>query len=145
MKIRSTSFKNNEFIPSRYTCDGKNISPPLIFEGIPEGAVSLVLIVDDPDASGRIFTHWVVYNIDPGLRDIPENNFHGNEFHGKNSFENLDYSGPCPPSGTHRYFFRLYALDSMMTLYKPDIEELQSAMEAHIVDSAELVGLYHRS
>lgn len=144
MKIESPVFNNNE-IPSKYTCDGENISPPLKICDVPEGAASLVLIMEDPDAVGGNFVHWIVYNIDPKLSDVPENNFHNNEFHGINDFLNPEYGGPCPPSGVHHYLFKLYALDTMLTLYKPDIDELRDIMQPHVLASAELVGLYRRN
>ena len=143
MKIVSPVFKNNEHIPSKYTCDGKNINPPLEFTDIPDGAKSLVLIVDDPDAPNETFVHWVLYNIDPLETKIEENSSSGME--GLNSAGKPGYFGPCPPVGTHRYFFKLYAVDTYFDigsdLTKKDIEEM---MHGNIVSSAELIGLYGR-
>jgi Raf kinase inhibitor-like YbhB/YbcL family protein len=129
-------------IPKKFTCDGQNVNPSFRIEGIPEGALSLALIVDDPDAPMGTWVHWVVYNI-PKVSGIEENSVPG--IQGNNDFGKKDYGGPCPPSGTHRYFFKLYALDSKLALKgQVDKKRLEQAMQGHIIQKAELVGLYKR-
>lgn len=141
MKITST-FKEGEKIPQEYTCDGKDISPPLEIEHIPNGTKSLVLIVDDPDAPMGTWTHWVVFNIKP-TNSIPEKNIPGLE--ALNDFKRTSYGGPCPPSGVHRYFFKLYALDRELPLSSGTTrKEVEKAMEGHVVAQAELMGVYSR-
>lgn len=145
MTITSPAFEDNGDIPARYTCDGKDINPPLKFGNIPAGARSLALIVDDPDAPGGIWVHWVVWNIDPGTVEIGENTVPKGSVQGVNDFEKRDYGGPCPPSGTHRYFFKLYALDTLLN-FSSDAGKagLEKAMEGHILAKAQIVGLYKR-
>jgi len=142
LTVSSPVFQNNGFIPAKYTCDGDDINPPLRIEGIPKETVSLVLIVDDPDAPMGTWDHWVVWNIPPTER-IEENSVPGTE--GLNDSRKHSYGGPCPPSGTHRYFFKVYALDTRLDLSpnsrKKDIER---AMGAHIIAKGEIVGLYRR-
>ncbi|HET9056713.1 MAG TPA: YbhB/YbcL family Raf kinase inhibitor-like protein [Chitinophagaceae bacterium] len=142
MIISSTVFEDRGMIPVRYTCDGINISPPLDIKNIPEDAKSLVLIVEDPDAPIATWVHWIVWNI-PLTHHIKENEIHGTE--GLNDFQQHHYGGPCPPSGTHHYFFKIYALDTILDL-PPDtrIKNLQKAMGGHIMAFGELVGLYKR-
>ena len=142
LKVTSNVFKNNEMIPSKYTCDGSDINPPLNIEGIPKETKSLVLIMDDPDAPMKTWVHWIVWNI-PAKTTIEENSVSGME--GLNDFKRKSYGGPCPPSGTHRYFFKVYALDT--TLYlgaNSKKEDLEKAMQGHILAKGELVGLYKR-
>ena len=147
MIIKSSAFQNKELIPSKYTCDGEDINPPLEIEGVPEEAKSLVLIVDDPDAPMGTWVHWVVWNISPEIKHIGEDSIPAaaGAQEGMTDFGRPGYGGPCPPSGTHRYFFKLYALDTELDLpasaRKEDVEE---AMKGHILDSATLVGLYKR-
>jgi hypothetical protein len=140
--ITSSAFENNKLIPRKYTCDGEDVNPPLGIEEVPEGTKSLVLIVDDPDASMGTWDHWIVWDI-PSTNKIGENTVPGVE--GLNSFRKHSYGGPCPPSGTHRYFFKVYALDTKLSLNagskKGDVE---NAMKGHILASGELVGLYSR-
>lgn len=140
--IASPAFENNKPIPRKYSCDGEDVNPPLSIEGVPEGTKSLVLIVDDPDAPMGTWDHWIVWNIQPTNR-IGENTVPGVE--GLNSFRKHSYGGPCPPSGTHRYFFKVYALDTKLSL-NPDSKkrDVENAMKAHILASSELVGLYSR-
>lgn len=146
MIIESNSFKNNEMIPAKYTCDAENIIPPLTFSGVPEEAKSLVLIVDDPDAPGGTWVHWTVWNIDPETTEIPENSVPGGAVEGTNSWGVPEYGGPCPPSGTHRYFFKLYALDITLDLGTSSTAgDIMNAIEGHILANAELIGLYERS
>jgi len=142
-KITSPAFSHGSLIPSRYTCDGDNINPHLVIHGVPAGAKTLVLIVDDPDAPGRVWVHWLVWDIPAETTEIREGTvpFKGRE--GTNSWGNIGYGGPCPPSGTHRYFFRLYALDLFLKLDEGALrEELEDAMQGHILATAELVGTY---
>ena len=145
MKILSPVFKNNELIPAKYTCDGEDINPPLTITELPEGTKSLALIVDDPDAPMGIWDHWIVWNINPSISLIKENSLPEGSVLGKNSFGKLSYGGPCPPLGTHRYFFKLYALDKELDLTEGATKkELEQAMSEHVLDSAELIGLYKR-
>jgi Raf kinase inhibitor-like YbhB/YbcL family protein len=143
LSIKSPSFKPNNLIPKKYTCDGENTNPPLTIEGTPKEAKTLVLLMDDPDAPSGTFDHWVVWNIPPSTSKIGEHTVPGME--GLNSAREHGYHGPCPPSGTHRYFFKVYALDSELSLRagsrKKDVEE---AMQGHILAKGELIGLYHR-
>ena len=144
MKITSSAFAHNQKIPSKYTCDGDNISPPLTIEDIPANTKSMVLIVDDPDAPSGTWVHWTVWNIDPNKTEIIESNIPGVE--GITSFGKPGYEGPCPPSGVHRYFFKLYALDNLLNLSTLiDASQLEQAMEGHILSQAELMGSYSRS
>jgi len=142
LKVSSPIFQNNQFIPPKYTCDGDDVNPPLRIEGIPREAQALVLIVDDPDAPMRTWDHWVVWNIPPVER-IEENSVPG--IQGLNDFNKHSYGGPCPPSGTHRYFFKVYALDMKLNLdpnsRKKDVEK---AMKGHILAEGKIVGLYRR-
>jgi len=143
MQITSPAFQNNGKIPSRYTCDGKNISPPLIISGVPENAQSLALISDDPDAPVGLWVHWIMWNIDPKTTEIKENSVPEGAVQGVTSFGDAKYGGPCPPSGTHRYFFKLYALDTKLDLPKTaDKNALEAAMKNHILAKAEIIGLY---
>lgn len=146
MKIISSAFEHNTMMPSMYTCDGVNINPPLTFEDIPKEAESLVLLVDDPDAPGGTFHHWSIYNMDPTTTHIEENAKLTSGVEGITSYGTTGYKGPCPPSGTHRYFFKLYALDTKLDLPdKATYNEIQNAMQNHILASSELIGLYSRS
>ena len=146
LTIESPSFGNNEMIPSKYTCDGQNINPPLKISGVSNTAKSLVLIMDDPDAPMGTWVHWTIWNINPKITEILENNVPENAVEGITSFKKPGYGGPCPPSGTHRYFFKLYALDTMLELNsKASASDIEKAMEGHILDSAELIGLYKRN
>jgi Raf kinase inhibitor-like YbhB/YbcL family protein len=142
--IKSSAFENSQLIPAKYTCDGDDVNPPLTIEGVPEGTKSLVLIVDDPDASSGIWNHWVVWNIPPDVYEIEENTVPGTE--GTSTSRKHAYSGPCPPYGTHRYFFKVYALDAKLDLTsnskKNDVEK---AMVNHMLAEGELLGLYRRS
>ncbi|MEJ2626999.1 MAG: YbhB/YbcL family Raf kinase inhibitor-like protein [bacterium] len=140
MKVSSPAFESKGLIPEKYTCQGTDINPPLIIEEIPEKAKSLTLIVEDPDAPPGNWIHWIVYDI-PIIDHIQENSVPGTQ--GRNDFNKLDYGGPCPPYGVHRYFFRLYALDSSLNLEEGmDRESLVKAMHAHIMEHSEIVGRY---
>lgn len=142
MKVRSPEFESSGFIPMRFTCQGEDVNPALIVEGIPAQAKSIALIVDDPDAPMGTWVHWVVYDI-PVVSRIEENSIPGKQ--GMNDFGRKDYGGPCPPSGTHRYFFKVYALDKELGLKEAvDKRGLEKAMQGSILDKAELVGLYKK-
>jgi Raf kinase inhibitor-like YbhB/YbcL family protein len=145
MTITSSAFANNATIPSKYTCDGDNVNPPLTFSGVPKEAKSLVLLVEDPDAPGGTYHHWSVYNIPPTTSGIAENSKPaGSE--GITDFGTAQYGGPCPPNGSHHYHFKLYALDTMLELSsKATFNEIQNAMTNHAISSSELIGLYSRS
>jgi Raf kinase inhibitor-like YbhB/YbcL family protein len=142
LKISSAAFNDGEMIPSQYTCDGKNINPPLDIKNIPEETKSLAIIMDDPDAPIGTWVHWLVWNI-PVTHHIKENAEFNYE--GLNDFQQHHYGGPCPPSGTHRYFFKLYALDALLDL-PPETKKipLEKAMSEHIIAFGELIGLYKR-
>lgn len=143
IKVTSTAFANEEFIPKKYTCEGENINPPLDLKDIPEEAKSLVLIVDDPDAPINTWVHWLVWNI-PITHHIKENEIHGAQ--GVNDFQQRKYGGPCPPSGTHRYFFKVYALISLLSLPASTKKiQLERAMSEYIIGFGELIGLYKKS
>jgi len=140
--LTSPAFQAHTIIPKKYSCQGEDINPPLVIEGIPKATKTLALIMDDPDAPMGTWVHWVVYNIAVTPK-IEENSIPGEE--ADNSFNRKRYGGPCPPSGTHRYFFKIYALDSFLQLHPPaDKKVLEKAMEGHILDRAELVGLYNK-
>lgn len=144
MKLTSPAFNNNEYIPLKYTCDGEDINPPLIIESVPNNVESLALIVDDPDAPMGTWVHWIVWNISPTIGKIQENSIPGQE--GRNNFDKLHYGGPCPPSGEHRYFFKLYALAERLGLNPGATKtEVEDAIHGKILATAELIGLYKRS
>ena len=143
MKLTSPVFQANTMIPKKYTCQGDNVNPTLTIEGVPSDTKSLALIMDDPDAPVGTWVHWVVYNIPVGSK-IEENSASGKQ--AKNSARHESYGGPCPPSGTHRYFFKLYSLDTELSPGSvTDKSSLEKAMGGHILDKAELVGLYKKS
>ena len=145
VKIESPIFENNSSIPSKYTCDGENINPPLKFKEVPEGTKSLVLIVDDPDAPGGTWVHWTVWNISPETGEVGEASVPEGAIEGVPDFDKPGYGGPCPPSGTHRYFFKLFALDTILDIDSSSkVSALEKAMEGHILDQAQLIGLYKR-
>jgi len=143
MRLLSPAFKDGQAIPDKFTCRGEDVNPELIIEDIPKAAKSLALIFDDPDALGGIFVHWVLYDV-PVTGRIEEDSAHGKQ--GINTAGRVDYVSPCPPPGKiHRYTFKIYALDAMLNL-KAGITkaDLENAMRGHILDQAELVGLYQR-
>jgi len=146
MIIESPSFGDDEMIPSKYSCDAENINPALTISGVPENAKSLVLIVDDPDAPGKTWVHWIVWNIDPGTTEISENSVPAGAAEGLTDFNVPGYGGPCPPSGTHHYYFKLYALDITLDIdASSNTGNIEAAMEGHILDNTELIGLYERN
>jgi len=146
LKLSSFAFQDNGDIPQKYTCDGIDVNPPLKIDNVPSETKSLALIVDDPDAPMGTWVHWIVWNIDPKTTEIKEDTVPQGALQGVNDFRKNDYGGPCPPSGRHRYFFKLYALDTIlnrgMTAKKADIER---AMKGHILAEAQIIGLYRRS
>jgi Raf kinase inhibitor-like YbhB/YbcL family protein len=143
--LSSPAFSGNQLMPSKYTCDGANVSPPLLIAHVPDGTKSLALIVDDPDAPAGTWVHWVLWNLDPATAEIGEDSVPAAARQGTNDFRKRGYGGPCPPSGTHRYFFKLYALDGILDL-GPDATKavLERAMQGHVVARVELIGLYKR-
>ena len=144
MKLTSSAFTHNGNIPSEFTCDGSNINPPLSITDVPANAKSLALIVDDPDAPVGVWDHWIVFNINPSLNEIKQNT-QPQGTPGKNSGGRNSYQGPCPPSGTHRYFFKLYALDATLNIPEGSTKkQVESAMQNHILAKSELIGLYKR-
>lgn len=154
LEIYSPAFDSGGDIPSKYTCDGENVSPPLAWRGVPSGAKSLVLICDDPDA-GAVdpFTHWILYGIPPRVQDLPESsNAQSSDLPwegmaGRNSFSHMRYDGPCPPFGeSHRYFFRLFALDEDLGLAAGmNRDQILHRIEDHVLERAEMIGRYTRS
>lgn len=144
IKITSPAFAEGEMIPRKYTCDGDDISPPLQISDVPENTKALALIMDDPDAPVGGWDHWIVFNIPASISQINE----GEEPQGttgKNSWGRTGYGGPCPPSGTHRYFFKLYALDTMLDLEQgASKKKILKAMEGHILAQGKLMGKYKR-
>lgn len=153
MQIISSVFDQQRMIPAKYTCDGANISPPLAWLGVPPNTKSLVLIVDDPDAPDpaaprKTWVHWVLYDIPSTVHELAEgaaNHLPTGAHQGRNDFGDMDYGGPCPPIGRHRYFFKLYALDKTLdTLPNASKASVEKAMQGHILMKAELVGLYQK-
>lgn len=143
--LSSPVFENNGNIPVKYTCDGTDINPPLTIDNVPAHTKSLALIVDDPDAPMGTWVHWVVWNIKPEAKGIKENTVPEGGRQGINDFRKHEYGGPCPPSGTHRYFFKLYALNRTLELStNSDKADLVKAMKGHIVSQNQIIGLYKR-
>lgn len=151
MKLTSSAFSEGGMIPTQYTCDGDDFSPPLAWSDVPAGAKSLALIADDPDAPAGAWVHWVAFNLPPDGGGLPEGSraerkLPGGGIQGANSWLRLGYGGPCPPSGTHRYFFRLYALDSTLPLGNDAAAKtLRAAMQGHVLAEAETMGRYRRA
>jgi Raf kinase inhibitor-like YbhB/YbcL family protein len=150
MRLFSSAFREGELIAPKYTCDGGDVSPPLEWEGVPESARSLVLIVDDPDAPSGLFVHWLIFDISATENALTEGVGRagpkaGGGTQGKNGFGKTAYGGPCPPSGTHRYYFHLYALDTTTDLQSGAVrKDVEAAMRGHIIAEAELMGRYAR-
>ena len=145
LTLASPAFEHGGNIPAKYTCDGADVSPPLIIGNVPVGTKSLALIVDDPDAPAGTWVHWVLWNIAPETRELRERTAPDNASQGKNDFRKAAYGGPCPPSGSHRYFFKLYALDTTLNLERNSTKAaLEQAMKNHVLARAELMGLYRR-
>jgi Raf kinase inhibitor-like YbhB/YbcL family protein len=142
LAVSSSAFQHEGYIPSRYTCDGLNYNPPLEIAHIPEEAQTMAIIVDDPDAPKGTWVHWVIWNI-PVTRFVKEKSVPGEQ--GLNDFHTRNYRGPCPPSGTHRYFFKIYVLDTILQLSPDTVKaDLEKAMSGHIIGFGELIGLYKR-
>lgn len=150
ISLTSPAFQEGQTIPAEYTCDGENISPALAWGGPPAGTRSFVLIADDPDAPLGTWVHWLVYNIPADARSLPEavpaaEKLSGGALHGSSSFRRLGYGGPCPPSGTHRYYFKLYALDILLDAEAGlDHKTLLALMDGHILAQGQLMGRYSR-
>jgi hypothetical protein len=150
MEIKSSAFKHGESIPSKYTCDNLDVSPPLEWLKVPAGTKSFALICDDPDAPAGTWVHWIVYNIPADMRDFSENVpktevIQNGARQGKNDFGRIGYGGPCPPGGTHRYYFKIYALDSEIDS-KPGLtkQALVKLMEPYVLEEGQLMGRYKR-
>lgn len=146
MEITSSAFINNQLIPAKYTCDGENVNPPLTIEGVPSTAQSLVLIVDDPDAPSGDFVHWTAWNLNPDTKAIFESgSLPAGAVEGLTDFGRSGYGGPCPHAGLHRYFFKLYALDITLIIPRSSIKmDIDKAMAGHVLEQAQLIGLYAR-
>jgi Raf kinase inhibitor-like YbhB/YbcL family protein len=153
LTLTSSAFKNGGVIPSQYTCEGKDISPPLAWEDVPDGTKSFALIIDDPDAPDPkapkiVWVHWLLYNLPADTRELGEGaataGVPRGAAGGVNNFKNNSYGGPCPPVGRHRYFHKLYALDTTLALKNPTKPALEAAMKGHVLASAELVGTYQK-
>jgi hypothetical protein len=150
LKIKSSAFNEGDMIPKKYTCDGANISPPLAWDAVPMNTKSLALISDDPDAPVGTWVHWVIYNIPPTIKELPENipphnTIENGAQQGTNDFRMIGYGGPCPPQGAHRYYFKLYALDKVLDS-EPGLTKahLLNAMEGHIMAQGQFMGRYQR-
>ncbi len=150
IKMTSAAFEPGGMIPNQYTCDGQDISPPLSWGDVPDGSASIALVCDDPDAPMGTWVHWVLFDMPPETRNLPENipaaeTLEGGGTHGVNDFRKLGYGGPCPPGGTHRYYFKIYAMDKKVGLSAGSTkEQLLKAMEGHILAEGELMGKYRR-
>lgn len=148
--LTSSAFAEGALIPRRHTCDGEDVSPPLTLTGIPDGTQSVALICDDPDAPVGTWVHWVLFNLPADLVELPaeipgDETLNNGAIHGKNDFGRLGYGGPCPPGGTHRYFFKVYALDTKVSLESGATKDmLLKAMEGHILAEGQLMGKYRR-
>lgn len=143
--ISSPAFSAGAAMPAKYTCDARDVSPPLVIGSVPAGTRSLALIMDDPDAPGGTWVHWVLWNIPPETREIPENAVPVGAKQGRNSWKRASYGGPCPPSGMHRYVFKLYALDTTLNLApSAGKAELERAMQGHLLAAGQCLGTYAR-
>ncbi len=144
-ELKITSPVVDRDIPRKYTCDGKNVNPPLEIKNVPPGSKSLALIVDDLDAPRKTFVHWILWNIDPEVKEIKENSVPKGAVQGKNDFKKNSYGGPCPPSRTHRYVFKVFALDVRLDLASSStVIDLQNAVKGHVIAEAQMIGLYSR-
>lgn len=143
LTLTSPAFLDGGAIPEKYTCEGKNINPPLAISNIPQGTQTLVLLVDDPDAPNATFDHWVAWNMEP-VSSIAENSAPGMQ--GKNGSGKTGYIGPCPPNGTHRYYFKLYALNSRLSLKEgAGKQQVEEAIRGHVLASCQLMGTYKKA
>ncbi len=144
LQVTSSAFQHGAMIPRTYTCDGSDISPPLSWSGVPAGAKSIALIMDDPDAPRGTWVHWVLFNIPPDTTGLAEGT-EGGAQQGSNSWGRTGYGGPCPPGGTHRYYFKVYALDILLTLETGVTKaQLLKAMDGHVLAEGQLMGRYSR-
>lgn len=145
-KISSPAFENGGEIPKKYTCDGANVNPPLKIENVPSNTKSLALVFDDIDAPRGTYVHWILWNMDPGVKEIKENSVPEGAVQGVNNFKKRHYGGPCPPKRVHKYVFKIYALDTLLNLNpngtKKDLEKI---MEGHVISRTQLTGLYKRN
>jgi Raf kinase inhibitor-like YbhB/YbcL family protein len=145
LKVTSSAFSDGGKIPKKYTCDNSNVNPPVRIENLPKAVKSLALIVDDPDAPGRTWTHWLLWNIDPKATEIREDSVPQNAVQGTSDFGSARYGGPCPPSGAHRYYFKAYALDTALSLPSSAKKAaVEKALAGHIVAQGSLMGTYSR-
>jgi len=145
MQIKTNAFENYEFIPKKYTCQGENINPQLIFLNVPQDTKELVLVMDDPDAPSKRWVHWIVFGIEPTTRKIDSGQIPKNAKVAKNDFGRYSYDGPCPPFGTHRYFFKLYALNKKLQLNEnATLEEIEKEIEPFVIENATLVGKFSK-
>ena len=145
LKVTSSAFSDGGKIPKKYTCDDSNVNPPLRIENLPNAVKSLALIVDDPDAPGGTWTHWLLWNIDPKATEIGEHSVPQNAVQGTSDFGDARYGGPCPRSGAHRYYFRAYALDATLSLPSSATKSaVEKAMAGHIIAQGSLMGTYSR-
>ncbi len=145
MQISSPEFANEERIPTKHTCDNSDVNPTLNISEVPNNTKTLALIVDDLDAPMGTWTHWLLWNIDPKISSIDENSIPNNALQGKNDFGKLNWGGPCPDDGEHHYSFKLYALDTELDLHEGStVKDLENTMLGHILEKAELVGVYSR-
>jgi Raf kinase inhibitor-like YbhB/YbcL family protein len=150
IKVTSSAFKDGELIPRRYACNGADVSPPLAWTGVPEAAQTISLICDDPDCPGSTWVHWVLFNLPAGVKELaeavpPNMELANGARQGHNDWHRIGYGGPCPPGGTHRYFFKVYALDVALDLQPGATKaELLGAMEGHVLAQGQLMGRYRR-
>ena len=145
LKVTSPAFENNKTIPSKYGCDGINVSPAIRIENIPSGAKSLALLFDDKDAPRKTYVHWILWNIDPSVKEVVENSVPEGAVQGLNDFKKNTYGGPCPPTRPHKYALIIYALDVRLNLDpKSGKADLEKAMEGHIIAQGQLTGVYRR-
>ena len=145
LKVTSPAFENNKTIPSKYGCDGVNLNPPILIEDVPPGAKSLALLFDDKDAPRKTYVHWILWNIDPSVKEIKENSVPEGAVQGLNDFKKNTYGGPCPPTRPHKYALIVYALDVRLNLDpKSGKADLEKSMEGHIIAQGQLTGVYRR-
>lgn len=153
LSLTSSAYAHGAPMPSRYTCEGEDISPPLAWDGVPAGTKSLALIIDDPDAPDpkapkRVWVHWVLYNLPPETLELAAGadtaGLPAGTSQGVNDFKNAGFNGPCPPIGRHRYFHKLYALDTRLDLNRATKAQLEAAMKGHVLAQAELIGTYQK-
>lgn len=146
LKLSSPALEDGGKIPKKYSCDGANVNPPLTIENAPSNTKSLALVLDDIDAPGGSYVHWIVWNIDPGFKEIKEDSVPEGAVQGMNDFKKPNYGGPCPPGRAHKYVLKIYALDTLLNLNPHGTKkDLEKVMEGHIISRAQLTGLYQRN